>query len=100
MPVVCNEVSQATDFYAGGSRGRGRRARSARSLFVLIALAALGTYLTGTVEVRLGDIPFAIAIPTVNGPERSVSRESEAAAKRTDTAEASITRCWCQFKRA
>jgi hypothetical protein len=58
-----------------------------------------GAYLTGTVEVRFG-ILLANALPTMNGPERSVSRESEAYAKRRDTAEASMTRCWCQFKRA
>ena len=37
---------------------------------------------------------FRTGLPTVTCPERSVSRESEAAAKRTDTAEASLTRCW------
>ena len=35
-------------------------------------------------------------LPTVNGPELSVSRASEAAAKRKDTAQASSTPCWCQ----
>jgi hypothetical protein len=33
------------------------------------------------------------ALPTVNGPERSVSRESVAAAKRKATAQASIKTC-------
>jgi hypothetical protein len=32
----------------------------------------------------------------VNGPERSVSRESVAAAKRKATARASMTPCWRQ----
>jgi hypothetical protein len=50
----------------------------------------------GAVEVGFGIFLIANALPTVNGPERSVSRESEAAAKRTDTAEASMTRCWRQ----
>ena len=40
------------------------------------------------------------ALPTVNGPERSVSRESVAAAKRKATAHASKTRCWRQVSRA
>jgi hypothetical protein len=47
----------------------------------------------GIVDVRIG-ISLASALPTVNGPERSVSRESVAAAKRKGTAHASITPCW------
>jgi hypothetical protein len=99
MPAVHNEKSRAKDFYAGRPKGRRRRAKSACSWFVLAALTMAGAYLTGTVEVRVG-VLLANALPTVNGPERSVSRESEAYAKRRDTAEASMTRCWCQFKRA
>ena len=99
MPAVHNEKSRAKDFYAGGPKGRGRRAKSVCSWFVLAALVVAGAYLTGTVEVRFG-IFLANALPTVICPERSVSRESEADAKRKDTAEASMTRCWCQFKRA
>jgi hypothetical protein len=100
MPVVRNDVGQAKGFCAGGSTGRGWRAKRACSWFVLIALAAVGAYVTGTVEVRFGNFVVAGALPTVNSPERSVSRESEAAAKLTDTAEASMTRCWSQFNRA
>jgi hypothetical protein len=44
----------------------------------------------GIVDVRV-KISLASALPTVNGPERSVSRESVAAAKRKATAHASIT---------
>ena len=95
MPAVRNAKSRAKDFYAGEPKGRRRRAKRACSLFVLIALAALGTYLAGAVEVPFGIFPFANALPTVNGPERSVSRASEAAAKRKDTAAASITLGWC-----
>ena len=46
----------------------------------------------GIVDVRVG-ISLATALPTVNGPERSVSRESVAAAKRKATAQASIKTC-------
>ena len=42
---------------------------------------------------RVKDYTLASALPTVNGPQRSVSRESVAAAKRKDTAQASITTC-------
>jgi hypothetical protein len=38
-------------------------------------------------------ISLAHALPTVNGPELSVSRESVAAAKRKAKAQASITTC-------
>jgi hypothetical protein len=58
--------------------------------------SALGTYVAGAVEVRVGIFIGANSLPTLNSPERSVSRESEASAKRKDTAEASLTRCWCQ----
>jgi hypothetical protein len=100
MPAVHNVKSRARDFHAGRSNGRSRPARFARSWFVLIALAAVTTYLTATVEVRFGTVPVANEAPTENSPGRSVSRVSEAAAKRTDTAEASMTRSLCQFKRA
>ncbi len=60
----------------------------------------LGTCLNATVEVHFDNFRVVESISKVNGPERSVSRESEAAAKRTDTAEASKTLSWCQFKRA
>jgi hypothetical protein len=100
MPVVRNAKSQAKDFCDGAPKGRGRRARRACSRFVLIAVAALGTYLGGAVEVKVGNFTVAYSPPKVNSPERSVSRDSEAAAKRKDTAEASMTRCWCQFQRA
>jgi hypothetical protein len=36
---------------------------------------------------------FRTALPTVTCPERSVSRESVAAGKRKDTAQASISTC-------
>ncbi len=100
MPAVRNDKSRAKDFYAGEPKGRGRRAKFSRSCFVLLAAVALGTYMFGVVELRLSIFLFANALPTVNGPEPSVPRESEAAAKRKATAEASMTRCWCQFKRA
>ena len=85
MPVVLNAKSRAEGFCDGGRRGRGRRAK----------LPAVAVTWTGIVDVRIS-ISLAAALPTVNGPERSVSRESVAAAKRKDTAQASITRCWRQ----
>jgi hypothetical protein len=94
MPVVRNAKSRAEGFCNGGRRGRGRRAKFRLcSWFVLLAAAAGWTTWTGTVDVR-GSISLASALPTVNGPERSVSRESVAAAKRKATAHASITPCW------
>ena len=99
MPAVHNAKSQAKDFCDGGRSGRGRRARTSRSRFVLAIALAAGLIGTGIVGFRVR-IALATALPTVNGPERSVSRASEAAAKRKDTAHASTTRGWRQFKRA
>jgi hypothetical protein len=100
MPEVHNRKSKAKGFHDGGSRGRGRRAKSSRSRFVLAALVASGTYLAGIVGISVGNFLVANTLPTVNSPEQSLSSESEAAAKLSDTAEASMTRCWCQFQRA
>jgi hypothetical protein len=61
-------------------------------LLVLAGLSAALAMWTGIVDVR-GKISLASALTTVNGPERSVSRESVAAAKRKATAHASITPC-------
>jgi hypothetical protein len=52
-----------------------------------------------TVEIRIG-FSLATGLPTVNGPERSVSRASVAAAKRKDPAQAAMTPCWRQVLRA
>jgi hypothetical protein len=94
MPAVRNAKSRAKDFCDGGRRGRGRRAKGwPCSCFVLAALVAAAAMWMGTVDVQIG-ICLANALPTVNGPERSVSRESGAAAKRKDTAHASMTPCW------
>jgi hypothetical protein len=93
MPVVRNTKSRAMDFCDGGRRGRGRHAKfSTCSRFVLAGLSAALTMWMGIVDVRV-KISLASALPTVNGPERSVSRESVAAAKRKATAHASITPC-------
>jgi hypothetical protein len=100
MPVVRNVKSRAKDFYDGGRRGRGRRAKFVCSCFVLAANLWLGASWADVGEVRFGVILLATALPTVNGPEHSVSRDSEAAAKRTDPALASITRCWRHVFRA
>jgi len=78
---------------------RGRRRRTNRSWFVLTALAAVAATWMGIVDVRVG-ISLATALPTVNGPELSVSRESVAAAKRKATAQASMTPCWRYVSRA
>ena len=93
MPVVRNIESRAKDFCDGGRRGRGRRAiLHSCSWFVLMGVTALAATWMGIVDVR-SCISLASALPTVNGPERSVSRESVAAAKRKATAHASITPC-------
>jgi hypothetical protein len=77
----------------GGRRGRGRRAKvCACSRFVLHCLLGIAAAWMGIGDVRTV-ISIASALPTVNGPQRSVSRESVAAAKRKDTAQASITTC-------
>jgi hypothetical protein len=100
MPVVHNAKSRAKDFYDGGRKGRGRRAKLVCSCFVLAALAWLGTSRADLDGMRFGVYLLATALPTVNGPELSVSRDSEASAKRTDPALASITRCWRHVFRA
>jgi hypothetical protein len=93
MPVVRNTKSRAMDFCDGGRRGRGRHAKfSTCSRFVLAGLSAALTMWMGIVDVRV-KISLASALPTVTCPERSVSRESVAAAKRKATAHASITPC-------
>src|SRR5215207_292721 len=60
----------------------------------LAALARLGPAQLLEPIAMANSIYLATALPTVNGPERSVSRESVAAAKRKATAQASMTRCW------
>jgi hypothetical protein len=97
MPAVIDE-SRAKDFCAEGQAGRGRRAKLPCSWFVLVALA-MGLIGTGHVEVRGGFFLVADALPTGNSPVPSVSRKSDASAKRQDTAEASMTWCCHQFKR-
>jgi hypothetical protein len=99
MPVVHNGKSRAEGFCDGGRRGRRRRTKFSCSWFVLGAFVAAAATWAGIVDVRIG-FRLAPALPTVNGPERSVSRESVAAAKRKATAEASMTRCWRQVSRA
>jgi len=100
MPEVRKPKSQAKDFCDGGRKGRVRRAKSGPSRFVLIALVALGTYLAGIVGFPVGDFLVANSLPTVKSPAQRLSSESKAAATRRDTAKASMTPCWCQFKRA
>jgi hypothetical protein len=92
MPVVRNSQSWAKDFCDGGRRGRGRRAKCICSRFVLRCLFGIVATWMGIVDVRTA-FCLASALPTVNGPERSVSRESVAAAKRKATAHASLTPC-------
>jgi hypothetical protein len=93
MPVVRNPKSRAKDFCDGGRRGRGRRAKiSTCSRFVLRCLLGVAVLWMGIGDVRTA-ISLASDLPTVNGPQRSVSRESVAAAKRKDTAQASIRTC-------
>jgi hypothetical protein len=94
MPAVrANSKSQAKDFYHGGPRGRGRRAKGTCSRFVLAVIMAVGVTWAKAGMLSL-QVKLAGALPTVNGPERSVSRASEAAAKLPDTASASITLGW------
>jgi hypothetical protein len=79
------------DFVILSSRGRIRLARGR------VGCRSTHRRLAGAVELQIG-FSLAIGLPTVNGPERSVARASVAAAKRTDTAQASITPCWIQFR--
>jgi len=99
MPVVRNVKGRAKGFCDGGQRGRGRRAKIVCSWFVLSALLAGGISRADFVELDVG-FSLAFALPTVNGPERSVARESVSAAKRKDAAQASITPCWRHVSRA
>jgi hypothetical protein len=89
MPVVRKEKSRAKHFYDGAWKGWARITKQRCSWFVLI----LG--LTVSITVR-SDLDLQTVICQVP----SVSRESGAAAKLQQPADASLTICWCQFKQA
>ena len=86
MPVVHNAKSRARDFCYGASRSRARHANNGRSWFVLALAISLGTVRTGGFDLQ-----------TVICLEPSVSRESVAAAKLQDPADASLTIWWRPF---
>ena len=86
-------------FVTEAEEGGGRRAKSVCSLFVLAALVGAGAWWADAVEAKVG-ISLAFALPTVNGPERSVVRASVPAAKCKDAAQASMTPCWRHVSRA
>jgi hypothetical protein len=94
MLAVHNSQSRAKDFCDGGRKGRSRCAKDVCSRFVLAAVAAALLTWTAVGEVRIG-FGLAFDLPTVNGPERSVSRVSVAKAKPKVPAHASMTRCRC-----
>ena len=100
MPKVHKIKSGAKGFCEGRPKGRGRSAKTSRSRFVLVALVAAGAYVAGTAWEFTVKIVDLSDLTTVICPEPSVSRASEAAAKRKDPADASVTFCWRQFQRA
>jgi hypothetical protein len=89
MPVVRKEKSRAKDFYDGAWKGRARHTKQLCSWFVLCFVLSM----RATVQVD-------IDLQTVICQVPSVSRESGAAAKLQQPADASLTICWCQFKQA
>jgi hypothetical protein len=89
MPVVRKEKSRAKDFYDGAWKGRARFTKQLCSWFVL----TLGIAVSSTVQVDLDLQTVICQVP-------SVSRESGAAAKLKQPADASLTICWCPFEQA
>jgi hypothetical protein len=89
MPVVHKEKSRVKDFYDGAWKGRARTTKQRCSWFVLFLSLAM----SATVRVDLDLQTVICQVP-------SVSRESGAAAKLQQPADASLTICWCQFKQA
>ena len=89
MPVVHNAKSRARGLYDEAPKGRGRPANSACSWFVL----ALGIAMNAAVVAGLD-------LQTVICDEPTVSRESVAATKLKQPADASVTIWWRQFKQA
>ena len=89
MPVVRNDKSRAKDLYDEAGKGRGRRANSWCSWFVLASAIAV----SATVLVR-------IDLQTVICQEPSVSRGSVAGTTLQQPADASVTIWWRQFKQA
>jgi hypothetical protein len=89
MPAVRNTKSRAKDSYEGAWKGRGRRASTICSWFVLIIGIAMGACLKVGIDLQ-----------TVICNEPSVSRESGAATKLNHPADASLTIWWCPFKQA
>jgi hypothetical protein len=89
MPVVHKLKSRARDHFGGTPSGRGRRANGSCSRFVLVIAAAVSS----AVEVN-------IDLQTVICQVPSVSRESVAAAKLQQPADASSTIWGLRFKQA
>jgi hypothetical protein len=89
MPVVRKEKSRAKDFYDEAWKGRARFTKRYCSCFVL----TIGIAMSTTVRVHLDLQTVICQVP-------SVSRESGAAAKLQQPADASLTICWCPFEQA
>jgi hypothetical protein len=89
MPVVRKEKSRAKDFYDEAWKGRARFTKRRCSWFFL----ALAIAMSITVQVNLDLQTVICQVP-------SVSRESGAAAKLQQPADASLTICWCPFEQA
>ena len=92
MPVVHKLKSRAKGLYGRARKGRGRRAITLRSWFVLACLL-LAISMTGPVGVT-------IDLPTVICQERKVTRERVPPARLQHPAGASLTIWWCPFKQA
>jgi hypothetical protein len=96
MSVVRNKKRRTSDICDGTPKGWGRCVDTVSSWFVLSLL--VGTFLTNNLvaEVRRC-FPGMVDQTTVICHEPSVSRESVAAAKLQDPADASLTIWWLPF---
>jgi hypothetical protein len=96
MSVVHNTKRRANDICDGAPKGWARCADTVRSCFVLVLLA--GAYLSNNIVVGVSRCYLGAVDPmTVICHEPSVSRESVAAAKLQDPADASLTIWWRPF---
>jgi hypothetical protein len=96
MSVVRNKKRRTNDICDGPLKGWGRCVDTVRSCFVLALLVGAGLANNLIAEVRRCS-PGTVDQKAVICHEPSVSRESVAAAKLQDPADASLTIWWLPF---
>jgi hypothetical protein len=96
MSVVRNKERRTSGICDGTPKGRGRCVNTVRSCFVFALLAGAGLANSLITEVRRCSLGAVDRIPVICH-EPSVSRESVAAAKLQDPADASLTIWWRPF---